>query len=186
MCATLPKDKYATMSHMPYVCICVYYAIYSLCPLYVLFSIALPATFSLCHIPEYTFPICSIFYSIVPASPIHHIFPIYIYIYALYSRFMYYIFHACVLQYTPYIISPHSILFVSYKNYYDPYLLPRSAGRSTVGLSGSLSGLTRMGTRWGGIGCPSAFCWAMVFQVIVIIAMVCRCICTASGWEGHC
>ena len=25
VCTTLPKDKYATMSHMPYVCICVYY-----------------------------------------------------------------------------------------------------------------------------------------------------------------
>ena len=61
-----------------YVYVYTIYAIYSLCPLYVLFSIALPATLSLCHIPEYTFPICSIFYSIVPASPIHHIFPIYI------------------------------------------------------------------------------------------------------------
>ena len=85
ICNYVPCPMYVYVYNMQYISFA----------LYVLFPIALPATFSLCHIPDSLVYIPYMQYSLFHNS--HPLFIIPYSPYMPYSRFMYSIFHACAL-----------------------------------------------------------------------------------------
>ena len=139
-------EKNMQLCPMPYVCICVYYMQYISFAIYVLVPIALPATFSLCHIPDSLIYIPYMEYSLFHSS------------HPLYSSYL--IPYTCPIHdscipysmHVPYSILPILLFLIPYylfhMNSYDPFVASLSGPKQRCAVWVA----HRLDQTWGGRG----------------------------------